>query len=127
MASPTARPSGTPLTARLATAISHRIRVRKVDAPNTTAYCRMKPALVKSTWVVASTTLANSPMTQEAAFAQLSAIDCSGSSGGACGTRLDGSAFGTHGPPGMIWVQLDWVGDGAGDDPEATAARAPAT
>ena len=51
-ASVSASVNGTPRTARFATASSHRISVRIVDAAKTTAYCRRNAVLVKSTSVV---------------------------------------------------------------------------
>lgn len=69
-ASVSASVSGTPRTARLATASSHSTRVRIVEAAKTTAYWRRKEVLVKSTWVVLVTAVESLPMVQEAALAQ---------------------------------------------------------
>ena len=61
---------GTPRTARLATASSHRISVRIVDAAKTTAYCRRNEVLVKSTSVVFVTAEDSLSIVHEAASAQ---------------------------------------------------------
>src|SRR5262245_655249 len=78
-ASPNERDSVSPRTTRLITASSHRITVRNAQAPNTIAYCRRKPVLVKSTWVVEFTPLDSLLMIQAAASAVPSAIEPSGS------------------------------------------------
>ncbi len=62
--------SGTPRTARLATASSHRSRVRKAEAAKTTAYCFTNWPLVKSTVVVSWVASLSFLMVQEAASAQ---------------------------------------------------------
>ena len=71
---------GTPRTARLATASSHRISVRIVDAAKTTAYCRRNEVLVKSTSVVFVTAEDSLSIVHEAASAQPLASEVSGSS-----------------------------------------------
>src|SRR3954464_11412541 len=70
---------GTPRTARLATASSHRRRVRMVDAAKTTAYCWRNFWLVKSTFAVSFTASLSLPMVQAAALAQLLAREDMGS------------------------------------------------
>ncbi len=70
IASLTASVNGTPRTARLATASSHRTSVRMVEAAKTTAYWRRKAALVKSTLLVEWTASESLPTIQEAASAQ---------------------------------------------------------
>src|SRR5262245_51269484 len=82
IASPNERDSDSPRTTRLITASSHRIKVRNVQAPNTIAYCRRKPVLVKSTWVLEFTPLDSLLMIHAAASAVPSAIPPSGSEGG---------------------------------------------
>ncbi len=81
IASPKAVESGTPRTARLATASSQRIRVRKVEAAKTTAYWRRNWVLVKSIWVVESIAPESFRTSQAAAVAQPWARDCRGSRG----------------------------------------------
>ncbi|WP_037911864.1 hypothetical protein [Actinacidiphila yeochonensis] len=70
---------GTPRTARLATASSHRTRVRTVEAAKTTAYWRRNAVLVKSTPEVLVTALESLSMVQEAASAQPLAREVRGS------------------------------------------------
>src|SRR3954468_5041897 len=70
---------GTPRTARLVTASSHRRRVRMVDAAKTTAYCWRNFWLVKSTFAVSFTASLSLPMVQAAALAQLLAREDMGS------------------------------------------------
>src|SRR3954454_9260584 len=70
---------GTPRTARLVTASSHRRRVRMVDAAKTTAYCWRNFWLVKSTFAVSFTASLSLSMVQAAAFAQLLAREDMGS------------------------------------------------
>ncbi len=70
IASVKASVNGTPRTARLATASSHRVSVRIVDAANTTAYCRRNSVFVKSTFVVESTSFASLSTVHAAASAQ---------------------------------------------------------
>src|SRR5690242_3535076 len=79
MASLRAVERGTPLTARLATARSHRRRVRMVEAAKTTAYCWRNFWLVKSTLAVSLTASLSLVMVQAAALAQPWARDDSGS------------------------------------------------
>lgn len=72
--------SGTPRTARLATASSHSRSVRKVDAAKTTAYWVRNALLVKSTAAVLLTASERPSMTQAAASAQPRASESRGSS-----------------------------------------------
>lgn len=81
MASVSASVSGTPRTARLATASSHRSSVRNVEAAKTTAYWVRNALLVKSTAAVLVTAFDRPSMTQAAASAQPLASEDSGSSG----------------------------------------------
>ncbi len=80
-ASPIASVSRTPRTARLATASSHRTSVRMVEAAKTTAYCRRKAVLVKSTCEVAFTASESLVTIQAAALAQPLARESRGSRG----------------------------------------------
>lgn len=79
MASPMAVLRGTPRTARLATASSHRRRVRIVEAAKTTAYCWRNVEFVKSTVAVFWTASLSLSMVQEAALAQPLAREARGS------------------------------------------------
>src|SRR5882757_696580 len=78
-ASVSASVSGTPRTARFATASSHSTSVKMVDAANTTAYCRRNAVFVKSTCVVFVTAVDSLSMVHAAASAQPLARDASGS------------------------------------------------
>ncbi len=78
-ASVSASVSGTPRTARLATASSHSTRVRIVEAANTTAYWRRKVGLVKSTCEVEVMASLSLSMMHAAASAQPLARVLSGS------------------------------------------------
>src|SRR4051794_9296038 len=79
MASPMAWCRGAPRAARLATARSQRISVRKVEAAKTTAYCFRNDGLVKSTFVVVLIPSESFRTTHAAAVAHPFANDCNGS------------------------------------------------
>ncbi len=89
MASEMAVVRGTPRTARLATAKSHRTSVRMVDAAKTTAYCLRKVALVKSTLALPLTASLSLVTIQAAASAQPLAREARGlrASAGSLGAR----------------------------------------